>query len=1226
MESPPTWSSTSTPQPITLYDGGGGVSKVQGYRYPQQSLEIVTHGGKRTAQVLCRPRSRKASQNNILVKPSPSVNMNDASSYFTDMTDKADTVSVVSNLSELSELSTLQGVDEDMMTLKRKNGMDLPELHGPKKQSINRKQSNAKNEMLTHQRDIAIKEKNQIAVEMSKLSSQNEIITNLKQKEIFLLREKSNLESELKGLHQNMKKILDANSVLRNEMSTLKLEHKKYMSQQSSNDSLESKMKQLHDVIDILKEENLVYAKQIDTKNIELKEINAMMKNNKSEELNTKELARETKELEDKSQLIATLEQSLSSYKLDLEVTTSSKVSLEKEIKVARQELGSVTQARDWYQQQMKESQQLRANAMKEAMFLTEANVSLKSSNEFMAVKIETLEKEVETQKTTLLKEKEKLVAKLELLDEDIDISHDEIKEVCKGKEVIDKTCQTESMYALEIDSNEILKYRVKELEQVNSELEEGLLKSTSKQTILEGDLNEALIRERRITGELKLLKEENVKEKITYKMIDTEMESLKNLNIEQDEKIKNMKLDLGKSICTTNKMKKEMLEDRKLIQVMKSKQLEAEEQSMRFKEISKDLDSTKEENLSLRSELLKMKNIDNEVLQKNEEMIKLKEDFQILVVQKSENIAEIETAKLASKLLADEKECLLTEKGELLTLNVKLSECVQNLEAEKSSLLNINQDLNKNSDALNLKLSQQANKIEEVKSEKQEIEIENRKLLKQFNDEKVDLENVIRELENVQEKMLKDKSRNISFDRELFEKLQNADRENKEKIKILDSNLKNAENRIKDQINLKDVYLRELEEVQETKQEQSNIITLLEAKIERIEKEVKNLTNEIELKDENLNTLKIDLLELEKDRGTLSAVLFENKALQENCALLEQNLQTLNECQGKVSVLEHNLVKSKETIHEQKDHITIITKERIDIKEKLAKLEISLSTKQKEYIELSEANKKLIENLKHDLDFQMKKNDELLKNIDNLKERNSELEMKYCKTNESLIELKNILMLSNQKEMILEEKLNIVDMSLQEKTEEFRIKELEIEQKQDLHKIELHNMTLQLSRLEKNFNERESTIHSLRGEKETHQKQLKQMQLALKTSLHHIRGLRTIIEDSHNLPAPKFDEQTLSNLLHLNTPTERPKLSALKLCLADLRQDVRELNLQLSDKSRGSTPTERRENGTETPSFLDRFQGSTLSPGQSSGTPSLNISLASSPNTSPEHRCNKFR
>eukprot|EP00091_Calanus_sinicus_P016622 TRINITY_DN36077_c0_g1_i1.p1 TRINITY_DN36077_c0_g1~~TRINITY_DN36077_c0_g1_i1.p1 ORF type:complete len:137 (-),score=6.19 TRINITY_DN36077_c0_g1_i1:123-533(-) len=136
-------------------------------------------------------------------------------------------------------------------------------------------------------------------------------------------------------------------------------------------------------------------------------------------------------------------------------------------------------------------------------------------------------------------------------------------------------------------------------------------------------------------------------------------------------------------------------------------------------------------------------------------------------------------------------------------------------------------------------------------------------------------------------------------------------------------------------------------------------------------------------------------------------------------------------------------------------------------------------------------------------------------------------------------------------------------------------------------------------------------------------------MQLALKTSLHHIRGLRTIIEDSHNLPAPKFDEQTLSNLLHLNGATERPKLSALKLCLADLRQDVRELNMQLSDRSRGSTPTtypERQVDGTETPTFLDRFQGSTISPSHSSGTPSLNISSSSSLNTSPEHRVNKLR
>merc|ERR1719186_434733 len=143
------------------------------------------------------------------------MNMNDYSSYLTDGTDRTDTFLVVSNLSELSELSTLQGVDEDLMTLKRKGDMALPELHGSKKKTIHGEKSKIKKrrgafEMMTHQRDIAIKEKDELAFAMSKLSSQSQAITNLKQSEIFLLREKNNLESELKGLHQNMKRILEA--------------------------------------------------------------------------------------------------------------------------------------------------------------------------------------------------------------------------------------------------------------------------------------------------------------------------------------------------------------------------------------------------------------------------------------------------------------------------------------------------------------------------------------------------------------------------------------------------------------------------------------------------------------------------------------------------------------------------------------------------------------------------------------------------------------------------------------------------------------------------------------------------------------------------------------------------------------------------------------------------------------------------------------------------------
>ena len=503
--------SACTPQPITLYDGGGGPSRVQGYRYPHQSLEIVTHGGKRTAQVLCRPRAKKAIQNNTLVNRSPTVNMNDCSSYFTDGTDRADTVSVVSNLSKLSELSTLQGIDEDLMTLKRRSDLILPELHGPKKEIIHRRKSSVKKpngafEILTHQRDIAIREKNQLTEEMSKLSSQNQMITNLKQNEIFLLREKSNLESELKGLHQNMKRILDANILLRNEISNLNSEKNSYMSQQDSREENELKVRQLKDVIEILKEENLVYAKQIDTKNVELKEINVIMSNSKVDASNTLQFETDKRKNDDQIQLITSLKQSLAAYKIDLEATKSSKISSEEDTKIARQELGSVTKARDWYQKQMKDSQQLRANSMKDAILLNEENISLKSLNNNMCLKVKSLENEIERQKLALLKEKESLVSKLELLDEDLEDRNIKDEQTLSEtpndkivKKVVNKLSQTDEIFI----ENDILEKQNQGLENANSQLKEDLLENVTKMNIMESKLNEALIAEARVFADL---------------------------------------------------------------------------------------------------------------------------------------------------------------------------------------------------------------------------------------------------------------------------------------------------------------------------------------------------------------------------------------------------------------------------------------------------------------------------------------------------------------------------------------------------------------------------------------------------------------------------------------------------------------------------------------------------------------------------------------------------
>ena len=93
------------------------------------------------------------------------------------------------------------------------------------------------------------------------------------------------------------------------------------------------------------------------------------------------------------------------------------------------------------------------------------------------------------------------------------------------------------------------------------------------------------------------------------------------------------------------------------------------------------------------------------------------------------------------------------------------------------------------------------------------------------------------------------------------------------------------------------------------------------------------------------------------------------------------------------------------------------------------------------------------------------------------------------------------------------------------------------------------------------------------------HRKQLKQLQVALQTSLSHIRGLKVdftkricftsqqvLMQQSNTASIQsEIDEAALKDLLQL--VPNRPRLTGLKLCLADLKRDVKELNLQLGDR-----------------------------------------------------------
>ena len=87
-----------------------------------------------------------------------------------------------------------------------------------------------------------------------------------------------------------------------------------------------------------------------------------------------------------------------------------------------------------------------------------------------------------------------------------------------------------------------------------------------------------------------------------------------------------------------------------------------------------------------------------------------------------------------------------------------------------------------------------------------------------------------------------------------------------------------------------------------------------------------------------------------------------------------------------------------------------------------------------------------------------------------------------------------------------------------------------------------------------------------MREEQSMHRKQMKQLQVALQTSLNHIRSLKVLMQESSATSIQsEIDETALKDLLQL--VPNRPRLTGLKLCLADLKRDVKELNLQLGDR-----------------------------------------------------------
>ena len=313
-----------------------------------------------------------------------------------------------------------------------------------------------------------------------------------------------------------------------------------------------------------------------------------------------------------------------------------------------------------------------------------------------------------------------------------------------------------------------------------------------------------------------------------------------------------------------------------------------------------------------------------------------------------------------------------------------------------------------------------------------------------------------------------------------------------------------------------------------------------------------------------------------------------------------------------------------------------VLDKVIIDLKNAHQKLYLENNLREKEILELKSTNASLGDELETCRKCLVDSNNKLELEIDekeNLKRMSNEIvekERKYLSKVESfqidlnekeksITDLKcNLSNVKDNYEKVIEELSHTksVEISLRMENEEMRssidhhrdmAEKLEIklrDQKQqlDLEKLKTNNSNKETSRVQKLFEDQQSENTQMEKEKFIHENQMKQLLLALKTSLNHIKSLRIIIEETNFLLPGAFDEVSLSNLLNPTSSIDRPSLGSLSLSLNGLSQDMRALNSELSDSfsdSECATPSflveynsvQEEEGDTMTPSFLVKYE-----------------------------------
>ena len=348
-------------------------------------------------------------------------------------------------------------------------------------------------------------------------------------------------------------------------------------------------------------------------------------------------------------------------------------------------------------------------------------------------------------------------------------------------------------------------------------------------------------------------------------------------------------------------------------------------------------------------------------------------------------------------------------------------------------------------------------------------------------------------------------------------------------------------------------------------------------------EEKADNLERLLDRKKEEISTLRSELVKLvdgkkdlmekfDEEKSELELIIDELKSVKRN---IERDMSQEIEKEDKkinllVSKQEDISIEATESALERE--FVILKKEKLELEQTNAEL----SEKQKELTGL-------LSSTRQDLKFYISAEEAIRQDFHKQRTENGNIEEKNKHLECHLKELSAQILEFKANEVKLNSRIDDLNKQKENLTSSLEARKVELQEIQTKDQ----DLKTQICVLKEDAENREALITNLEDQKRTHEGQLAGLHCALKTSFDHIKSLRKAVEESQQKQTFKLDDNSLDQLLTSTKDLQGSSLSSLKLSLFDLKENLRELNIELGSSSvTPSTSLDR-----ETPSFLDSLQ-----------------------------------